>query len=200
MDGLRNPVGDQPPAVYWRRRLIVLATAVALVLVLWFLISATLAGGDDESAPATTTPPTAQAEAADPSDPSRPCTADDVTVSAAPSPENVSIGSMAAFEVALEHTGEFACSLSSNGDGTVLTVRSGDDVYYDSTWCTDAAVFEDADWVLQPGDKEALQAVWTGKRHSESCEPGDDAPAGTFRAAIAVAGIRADEAPFQMVN
>lgn len=200
MDGLRNPVGDQPPTVYWRRRLIVLGAAIALVLLLWFLISATLAGGEDEPDPAPGTSESPQAGAVDTSDPSRPCTADDVKVTSVATPDTVTVGSMPAFDVAVEHTGEYACSLSSNADGTALVVRSGNDVYFDSAWCTETPVFTDADWVLQPGDREALQANWTGQRYSESCEPGANAPAGTFKAAIAVAGIRADEATFQMVE
>ncbi|GIG55012.1 hypothetical protein [Demequina activiva] len=205
MDGLRRPVGEQPAQVYWVRRALVLLAAVVLVGALWFIVSSLVSSGgeEDPAAPASTEPdstvsPAAQSTAAD--DPSRACTAEDVTVSAVASPTQVNVGSMPAFEVSVEHTGASPCSLSSNGEGTALVVRSGTDVYYDSAWCPDQPVFTDADWILQEGAREALQATWTGQRYNEACEPGDVAPAGYFVAEIAVGGVSAGETQFQMVE
>lgn len=204
MDGLRKPVGDQPAQVYWIRRVLVLLAAVVLVGALWFIVSSLVSGGaEDPVTPSSTEPDTtvsAQPGSVAADDPSRACTAEDVAVSAVASPTQVNVGSMPAYEVAVEHTGASACSLSSNADGTSLVVRSGSDVYFDSAWCTDQPVFTDAEWIFQPGDREALQATWTGQRYTEACEPGDAAPAGYYIAEIAVAGIAAGETPFQMVG
>ena len=205
MDGLRKPVGDQEPQVYWVRRAVALLALAVVILIIWLVIRGlTSGGGEEDPAPTGTTSPDTTTSAAPAStaqnDPSRACTGDDLTVSAVASPENVNVGSMPAFEVRVEHTGALACSVSTNAEGTSLVVRSGDDVYYDSAWCPDLPVFTDADWVLQPGDREALQANWTGQRYDQSCTPGDVAPAGTFRAAVAVAGVAAEEATFQMVE
>ncbi len=203
MEGFRKPVGDEPPEVYWRRRITVLVVGVALILLVWFLVSATLAGGgDDEPGVGTSPDPAVTTDAAsnDASGPERPCTAEDVTVTTAVSPASVNVGSSAAFDVSIEHTGSSACSLSSDGDGTSLAVLSGADVYYNSAWCTDTAVFGSTNWVLQPGDKEALQTTWSGQRYSEACEPGANGAAGTYRAAISVSGIAAAEASFPLVD
>ncbi|MFN3867314.1 MAG: hypothetical protein ACK4MD_11480 [Demequina sp.] len=201
MDGLRKPVGDQPPTVYWRRRLVVLVGLIAVALVLWFLISATLAdGGDDPgTAPATTNSPAAQA--VDPNDPGRECTADDLTLTLAASPPDVTVGSMPAFDLGIEHTGSTACMLSTATAGTDVSVRSGDQIYYSTTWCTDSPPFAAAEWILQPGDREALQATWTGQRVDNSCEIiQEQSAAGYYWASVAIGGVPAPEVQFQLVE
>ncbi|MFW2512777.1 hypothetical protein ACNI3K_03265 [Demequina sp. SO4-13] len=200
MDGLRRPVGDQPPTVYWRRRLVAVAVLVALALLLWFLISATLAGEDEPGAsPTASTSP--QAQAVDSNDPGRECTADDVTLAVEVSPETPSVGSVPAFDVAVEHTGDAACMLSTATEGTDLSVRSGEWIYYSTTYCPDSSAFPDAEWILQPGDNEALQATWSGERVDEDCsvlEP--ESGAGTYVASVAIGGVPAPEASFQLVS
>lgn len=206
MSGFRNPVGDEPPETYWRRRLIVIGVVVLAIVLLWFLISATLAGdGEDksstpDSSPGATLSPDAEA-ATDPGDPNRPCTAADLAVSTVPSPSNVNVGGSAAFDVTVEHNGGSACALSTAGDGTSMVIGSGkDDVYYNSAWCTDTPVFEEANWILQPGDRQVVQSSWNTQRHNESCESGSNGGAGTYWAEISVAGVEAEQARFQLVE
>ncbi|MFV0633892.1 hypothetical protein [Demequina sp.] len=206
MRGLRNPVGDEEPRVYWVRRAVVLVAAAVVIVVIWLVIRG-LTGGEGESkTPSTTTSPqpgvtnSAGANSAAPNDPSRPCTAEDVLVTAVASPTQVNAGSEAAFEVGVEHVGTAACKLSTTADGSALRVRSGDDVYYDSAWC-EGPVFAEGEWILQPGDREALQATWSSYRYNDSCEPVDSpAPAGHYRAAVSVAGIAAAESAFELVS
>lgn len=201
MDGLRTPVGDEPPAVYWRRRLIVVAAAIALVLLLWFLISATLAGDGDEPDPAPSTSNSPQAGAVDPDDPSRECTADDLTLAVEVSPENPTVGTMPAFDLAVEHTGATACMLSTATEGTDLSVRSGEWIYYSTSYCPDDPIFPDAEWILQPGDTEAIQATWTGQRVDEECTVLEEqSAAGTYRADVAIGGVPAPEVSFSLVE
>ncbi|WP_084106522.1 hypothetical protein [Demequina sp. NBRC 110056] len=206
MDGLRRPVGDEEPRVYWVRRAVVLVAIAVLAVVIWLVIRGLTSSGDegtDSPAPDTTTSPTvtqsAGAQAVD-NDPSRPCTAEDVQVTSVASPTQVNVGSMPAFEVSVEHVGSAACKLSTTSDGTAMVIRSGEDKYYDSTWCPDTPLFADAEWILQPGDREAVQATWTGQRYSESCEPQGEAAAGYYLSAISIGGIAAAEAQFQMVS
>lgn len=205
MSGFRNPVGDEPPETYWRRRLVTVGVLVLAVLLLWFLISATLAGDGEDSASAPDTSPDASLSPDTPApnagDPDRPCTAADLTVSAAASPAKPAVGSSVAFDVTVEHTGGSACALSSDGEGTSLVVGSGpDDVYYDSAWCADAPVFDETNWILQPGDREAVQATWNTKRHNQSCEAGSNGGAGTYWVDVAVAGVEAEQARFELVG
>ncbi|MFW7414811.1 hypothetical protein [Demequina sp. SO4-18] len=202
MDGFRKPVGDQPPSVYWRRRLVVVAALVALVLLLWFLISATLAGGEDgEPAASPTSTNSPQAQDVDPDDPSRECTADDLTLTLEASPPEVTVGTMPAFDLGLEHTGDTACSLSTATEGTDMSVRSGEQIYYSTTWCTDDPAFPESDWVLQPGDNEALQATWAGQRVNEQCEPiQEQSDPGYYWASVAIGGVPAPEVQFRLVE
>ena len=202
MDGLRQPVGEHPPQVYWVRRIVVLVVAAAVVVGIWFIARGLFAGGDAEpeepAAEATTS--TSPAASAAPEDPSRPCTGDDLTLAMTPSPAEVALGTMPAFDVSIEHTGSSACSLSTATDGTELTVRSGDQVYYSTLWCTDDAAIPAGEWILQPGDREAVQATWTGQRYDDSCSIIAEPAAGYYWAAVAVAGIEAPEQQFQIVG
>lgn len=201
MDGLRKPVGDQPPAVYWRRRLIVVAAAIALVLLLWFLISATLAGGEDNSGgttPATSTSP--QAGAVETNDPSRECTSDDLTLTLAASPAEVPVGSTPAFDMGIAHTGQTACKLSTATEGTDVSVRSGDQIYYSTTWCAEQSALPGSEWILQPGDKEAIQATWSGERVDDNCEVIQErSDPGFYWASVAIGGVPAPEVQFQLI-
>ena len=201
MDGMRRPVGDQPPAVYWRRRLVVAVAAIALVLVLWFLISATLASDGDEPGTGSSTSTSPEAQAVDPGDPSRECTSDDLTLTVAASPAEVTVGSMPAFDVGVEHTGATACMLSTATEGTDVTIRSGEQIYYSTTWCADDPAFPSSEWILQPGDKEALQATWTGQRVDDGCEViQDHEVAGYYWAAVAIGGVPATEVQFRLIE
>ena len=205
MSGLRNPVGDEQPETYWRRRLITIGVVVVAIVLLWVLISATLAGdgNDDASAPGSDPDVTLSPDAvvADEGDPARPCTAADLAVSTTPSPSKPAVGSSVAFDVTVEHTGDSACSLSSDADGTSMAVRSGpDDVYFDSAWCADTPVFNDTNWILQPGDSEVAQATWNLQRYNEACEAGSNGRAGTYWVAMSVAGVEAEEVRFELVG
>ena len=205
MSGLRNPVGDEPPETYWRRRLIVIGVVVLAILLLWFLISATLAGdGEQAESSADTSPDTTLSPAAqepNDGDPDRPCTAEDLAVTTAASPAKPAVGSSVAFEVTVEHKGGSACALSSDGDGTSVVVGSGaDDIYYDSAWCKDSPVFDGTSWILQPGDRQAVQATWNLQRYSNACEPGSNGGAGTYWVDVAVSGIKAEQARFELVG
>lgn len=204
MSGLRNPVGDEPPQTYWRRRLIAAGILVLAVVLLVVLISATLAGdgenADSSPDPAADSTLSPAPEGAEQASPDRPCTAADLTVSTVPSPANVNVGSTAAFDVTVEHTGGSACGLSSTAEGTSMVIRSGEDVYLDSAWCADTPVFDEANWILQPGDREVVQATWSAQRYNESCESGNNGGAGTYWAAISVAGVEAEEVRFTLVD
>ena len=38
MEGVRRPVGDLPPEVYWRRRIVVLGVLVLVIVVLFLFL------------------------------------------------------------------------------------------------------------------------------------------------------------------
>ena len=53
MSTIRNPVGPQPPSVYWRRRLVALLALVAVIVVIVLIVSAIvkLSFGDNANTP-----------------------------------------------------------------------------------------------------------------------------------------------------
>lgn len=198
MDGLRKPVGDQPPQVYWLRRILVLVILAVLVIALWFVVTSFLGSGDAAEAPeqGSSTSPAATAESAP--DPSRPCVAEDATLAVVANPNPVPAGTTPGFEVAIEHTGDSPCTLSTTAEGTDLAIRSGNEQYYSSTWCADDPGFGEAEWILQPGDKKSLQLTWSGERYDDTCAVIADWAAGTYWVAVAVGGIPADEVQFAL--
>jgi hypothetical protein len=63
MSTLRNPVGPQPPSVYWRRRLLVGLGALAVVIVIILII---VRPGGGTPGPDRTTPPASSTESPEP--------------------------------------------------------------------------------------------------------------------------------------
>ncbi|WP_061961194.1 hypothetical protein [Demequina flava] len=208
MGSLKHPVGDQPPQVYWFRRVLVIVVIAAIVVGGWFIVSAFLGGdsGDSASTPEVSGSPeptvtTSAGEAIALDDPSQPCTGDDITITTTPSPESPTIGTMPAFDLSIEHTGITPCTLTTDADGTELAISSGSDQYYSTSWCPEDPGFESKTWILQEGDKEALQVVWPGIWQDEDCGgPISDVRAGTYSAAVSVGGIAAEPVPFTMVE
>ncbi|MDE0572242.1 hypothetical protein ON058_02295 [Demequina sp. B12] len=206
MGSLRHPVGDQPPQVYWVRRVLVLVAAAVVIAALWFIVSSALssedgAGTGAEPEESVSPDATSSADAAALNDPSQPCTADDVTITAVASPASPTIGTMPAFDLSIEHTGITACTLSTDSEGTELAISSGADQYYSTVWCPQDPGFESKTWVLQPEGKEALQVTWPGTWRTEDCseERGEVKP-GTYQAAVSIGGIPAEVVSFSMVE
>ncbi|WP_062070336.1 hypothetical protein [Demequina sediminicola] len=209
MGSLRHPVGEQPPQVYWFRRVLVLVVAIAVIVGLWWLLS-TIFGGDsaesggEGSTPAESSSPGASnsAEAATVSDdPSRACTANDVTITTTASPASPTIGTMPAFDLSIQHVGTSPCTLSTDTEGTELAVSSGNDQYYSTSWCPEDPGFESKTWVLQADDVQALQVVWPGIWQNSDCTgPVNEIRPGTYQAAVSVAGIPSEVATFTMVE
>ena len=56
MDGLKQPVGELSPAVYWRRRIVAFAGTVLVLVVAYFLVVSPLTGSDDTKTGATESP------------------------------------------------------------------------------------------------------------------------------------------------
>lgn len=205
MDGLREPVGSQPPEVYWRRRIVAIVGAVLLIVVVYFLLSSPGGGDGKEAAPATTpeaavTPdPTASP---DPVDASRACTADDVTITTTPNPFSFAAGALPVFDVSITQSGATPCRLDTSAPDTEFVVWSGGesnkDVYFSTAYCSDDTTITPRAMILEPGDKEPYQVTWSRQRVNAECAKGSAPAAGFYWAQLTIQGIESEPAQFQL--
>lgn len=202
MDGVREPVGAQPPEVYWRRRIVAIVGAVLLLVVLYFLIFSP-GGGDSTATPPATANPTVTADptagATGGSDVSRPCTSADVTLAATPNPSTFGAGALPVFDVSITHTGTSPCLLDTAADHTELLITSGSDRIFSSADCPTDATINPREFLLQPDAEETFSVTWSRQRSAPECTavsatPGD----GTYHAVLTIQGIEAPDVSFQL--
>ncbi|WP_430867880.1 hypothetical protein [Demequina aurantiaca] len=203
MDGLRNPIGDEPAQVYWKRRLIAVVGIVAVILVIWFLISAAT-GGDDsgaptDSSPAATTSASPAAASGSGDSASRACGSDDIGITTTANPASVGADALPVFDVGLAQTGSSACLIDTDADGTELLITSGDDRIYSSMDCPDDNTIASTQLVLEPGASEDLAITWNRQRSLPDCATETAVPgAGTYNATVTVQGIQSEPAVFTL--
>lgn len=204
MDGVRRPVGDLPPRVYWFRRALVFGGLILAIIVVYFLI--TSPRGAAPSSPSTSNSPAASISPDPSASPGanasadRACTSDDVTLTTVPTPFSVSAGTLPMFEVTATMVGSTPCRLSTLADGTELSIRSGNDPIFSSLNCPDDATFGERELILQPGSgDEMIQLTWNRQRNAEGCPANLATPAaGYYKAKVSIQGIAADEAQFEL--
>jgi hypothetical protein len=205
MDGLREPVGAQPPEVYWRRRIVTVVGVVLLLVVVYFLVSSP-GGGDSTAKPAVTPDPavTTDSTTGAPAeiDVSRPCTAADVTLTTSPNPFSFATGALPIFDVSITQSGTTPCMLDTSAPDTEFVVWSGGesnkDIYYSTAYCPDDATINARTMILEPGDDEPFQVTWSRQRVGADCTPGADPDPGFYWAQLTIQGIASEPAQFQL--
>lgn len=174
MSTFRNPVGPQPPTVYWRRRLLLGLGALAVLIVIILII---VRPGSGTPGPDRTTPPpesssspepsstsTADAEDVDACDPSvvllTPVT-DAGTYSAEATPQ---------ISMTIVNSGAAACSFDVGTAAQEYVITSGTDRIWSSRDCQQDGT-EDVR-VLEPGDELSTTPFpWDRTRSSaDTCD------------------------------
>lgn len=203
MEGLRNPVGDQPPEVYWKRRLIAGVAAAAILVFLVWIITSALSGGSEDPSPGSSVEASVDASgsAAQTGDASasRACGASDVVITTTANPTAVAAGALPVFDATVTHNGQSACKLDTDADGTELLITSGEDRIYSSADCPDDETIASKQLILAPGASEDLSVTWSRQRSVPECtavraEPGP----GTYKASLAIQGIQSEVATFTL--
>mgnify|MGYP005812614539 CR=1 FL=1 len=203
MDGVRRPVGDQPPEVYWRRRILVLGVVALIGVVIWFLVTSPR-GSKDPSGPDATTSPTISPTVTTSLSPgttldaSRPCADADVTITATPNPGTFAAGSLPVFDVAIAMEGFTPCKLTVTQENSELLITSGNDRIFSSLDCPNDATFTEREFILQADSPdEMFQVTWNRQRSAPGCATVTSTPgAGYYWAAITIQGIAAEPVQF----
>ena len=170
MSTIKNPVGPQPPSVYWRRRLLLLAVLLAVVIVVVLIIvrpgssgTKTPTGGQTSVLPGSPSPSVTagtggSAAACDPSV---------ITLTAVTDATSYAAGVQPQLSMTIANTGASACTVDVGTDAQVYTITSGSDQIWSSTDCqTNKAALKQ---VLEPGIAKALSTTpfaWDRTRSS----------------------------------
>ena len=163
MSTIRNPVGPQPPAVYWRRRLLLALGVIAVIVVIVLIVKG------QPGKPAADKTPKPGPSASDtpsgnpfPSSSSTPGTGDTGNTGSAPAcaPASVNLiaitnassysaGSNPQLSMTVMNTGAAACSYDVGTGAQEYIITSGNDSIWDSKDCQTAPT--STQQVLQPG-------------------------------------------------
>jgi hypothetical protein len=151
MSTIKNPVGPQPPAVYWRRRLLLLLLVVVVIVVIVLIIvrpgsgspSGTPTGGASNSSSQS---PSGHATSGNPS-----AACDPSVITLVPITDSSSYAAdvQPQLSMSITNSGASACTFDVGTDAQVYLITSGADQIWSSKDCQTAPVA--AKQVLQPG-------------------------------------------------
>jgi hypothetical protein len=150
MSTIRNPVGLQPPEVYWRRRLLVVAVLVAIIVVIVLIIvrpgSGTPAAGPSASPGATSSAgSTASANA----NPNAACDPSVITLTPVTDQSSYAAGAQPQLSMSITNSGASACTFDVGTDAQVYVITSGSDQIWSSKDCQTAPAASKQ--ILEPG-------------------------------------------------
>ena len=185
-----NPVGPQPPSVYWRRRLAVFASVAVLLVLLFLTVRIAASDGSDNTGagggpttPARTTPAASTSSAhtsharhhprrsssatQSPSVAPKPCDAKDLKVAAVSAKHTYHVGDEPVLELQVTNTGAKPCVQDLADRQVELRVYNGD-----------ARVWGSHDCQIEPGTNKRTLAVdkairvaitWSGLTSRPNC-------------------------------
>ncbi len=172
MSSIRNPVGPQPPNVYWRRRLIVLIGIVAVIVVILLIVFAPK-GGSPSAADTKTPSPHATDPNPDPSftggatdAASGACAPSVITITPITDAASYAAGTQPQLSMSITNSGAKACSIDVGTKAQDYIITSGADSIWNSADCqTDAT---SSVQTLQPGKTLTTQPFpWSRTRSSK---------------------------------
>ncbi len=181
MSAFRNPVGPQPPRVYWRRRALVALGALVVLVVVVLIVVRPGRGAEPVTAPTSgaagaasgaedspTAPASNAAEAADGSTPA--CSSSALTLVPVTDKDTYAPGEQPQLSLTVTNTGSKACSIDAGSDVQEYVITSGSERIWSSKDCQQNPVA--ATKVLQPGQSISSQPFpWDRTRSSaDSCD------------------------------
>lgn len=170
MSTIENPVGPQPPSVYWRRRLLLLAVLIVVVIVVVLIIVRPGSGGTKSPTGSTSnsqsgTPSPGLSSGAAGS--SATCDPSTIVLTAVTDAASYAANAQPQLSMTIANNGANACTIDVGTDAQVYTITSGSDTIWSSTDCqTDKTALKQ---VLQPGVAKALSTTpfaWDRTRSS----------------------------------
>ncbi|MBF0672704.1 MAG: hypothetical protein IR160_08975 [Salinibacterium sp.] len=179
MSTLRNPVGPQPPQVYWRRRLMVLLGLVAVIVVIVLIV---VRPGADASTPTATEEPSSseqqtEGDASDERDTVNgedetaddgTCKTQNLTIEAITDKDAYAGGELPQLTMRLTNIGTVPCILDVTPSKQVFEVGSGAEAYWTSSDCQ--AESEAIMVTLAPNEPQSTTPLSWDRTRSLPCD------------------------------
>jgi len=197
MSSVRNPVGPQPPSVYWRRRAVVLLGLLAVIIVIVLIIVRPGAEGAGRETPAPTAGPSNTPVANEAGAACNPAVIDIVPVTDA---TNYPAGVQPQISMSITNTGSAACTLDVGTAAQAYYIVSGSDPIWNSRDCQTGG--EPLERLLEPNAPlTTTPFAWDRTRSSaDTCttsRPEVIAGGATYRLSVALGDIESEkDAPF----
>jgi hypothetical protein len=170
MSSIRNPVGPQPPQVYWRRRLLLLLGVIAVIVVI-VLIVVRPGGGSPSSAETKSPAPHATSPNPNPtfntSGPAGACDPSVVTLTPVTDAASYAPTTQPKLSMSITNSGAKACTLDVGTKAQVYIITSGAETIWTSTDCQTDPVSDVR--TLEPGKSLTTTPFpWDRTRSSKS--------------------------------
>lgn len=196
MSTIRNPVGPQPPSVYWRRRLIVLLGIVAVIVIIALIVwNGGRSGEEARETPAPSGTPTETASAGAEGE----CNPAVIAIEPVTDASSYASGVNPMISMNITNTGSRACTFDVGASAQQYLIVSGSDPIWDSSHCLSGAPLEQE---LQPNVTLTTTPIaWDRTRSDPStCDtarPAVTAEGATYRLSVKLGDIEStSDTPF----
>lgn len=205
MSTFRNPVGPQPPQIYWRRRLVLGLGLLAVIIIIVLIVVRPGSGADepakDDKASSSTAKPSAPA-----TNKGDPCAPQNITLEAVTDKDLYAAGEQPLISMNITNVGAATCTLDVTPTLQVLTITSGAETYWLSTDCQvpPAAGSEPVTVLLEPNKPTPSAGLpWDRTRSSTTtCEAArTPVPAGdaTYALQVKLGEIESEKKAFRLL-
>lgn len=196
MSTVRNPVGPQPPSVYWRRRALVLLGLLAIIVVIVLIVVRPGAENTGTQTPAPTTAPSNTPVATDEGDPCNPAVIQLTPITDA---TNYPADVQPLISMSIVNTGSVACTLDVGTAEQAYFIVSGSDPIWNSRDCQTGG--DSLERLLEPNEPlTTTPFAWDRTRSSaDTCgtsRPEVIAGGATYRLSVALGDIESEDTPF----
>lgn len=149
MSTIKNPVGPQPPSVYWRRRLLLLLLIIVVIVVVVLIIVRPGSGTPGSSPSGSNSAGHTPSAGATSGSSSTPCDPSVVTLQPITDAASYAAGVQPQLSMSITNSGASACTFDVGTDAQVYVITSGSDQIWSSKDCQTAPAADKR--VLEPG-------------------------------------------------
>ncbi|MEO7720432.1 MAG: hypothetical protein ABIS08_00790 [Pseudolysinimonas sp.] len=149
MSTIKNPVGPQPPSVYWRRRLLLLLVVVAMIVVVVLIIVRPGSGAPNPTPSGSNSASHVPSSAATSGSSATACDPAVITLTPITDAASYAAGVQPQLSMSITNSGASACTFDVGTDAQVYLITSGSDQIWSSKDCQTAPSATKK--VLEPG-------------------------------------------------